>query len=184
MLDVELDKELSLRLLEDWHAKELYELIDRNREHLHPWFSWVDQVHSENDAKALINSSIKDGTNQNFFENGIWFEKKLIGVIGFNKIDWDNYKAVLNYWIAEEHEGQGFMTEAIKGMICYAFNDLNLHKVEILCPMSNERACHLPKKLGFKGEGVLKEEELINGQFVDMIVFSLLASDLKAKQVA
>ena len=55
-----IDDELSLRLLEPRHAEEVYALIDRNREHLRPWFRWAPGLESAEGAREKIVSFLHD----------------------------------------------------------------------------------------------------------------------------
>lgn len=162
MLDVIVNNDLNLRLLEDWHAKELFALIEKNRDYLKQYFDWLDQVKSSADVKELISDSVKHTDKNSGFDTGIWVDKKLAGVIGFNKIDWDNYSAQLSFWLDPDLQKQGIMSKSAIELIKYAFEDLNLNKVELNCSKDNQAAIALAQKLGMQENSQNATDSIIN----------------------
>nr|WP_325981510.1 GNAT family protein [Staphylococcus equorum] len=69
------------------------------------------------------------------------------------------------------------MTKCTKFLIDYCFNEINLNRIEIQTATKNIKSQKIPRKLGFKQEGILREDEKLNGKFVDSYVFSLLKSE-------
>src|ERR1700719_1038629 len=61
----------------------------------------------------------------------ILFKGEIVGVAGYNNINWSNKTAYIGYWLGEAFQGNGIMTEVAKTLTDYAFNELNLNKVEI-----------------------------------------------------
>ncbi|HSH03060.1 MAG TPA: GNAT family protein [Anaerolineae bacterium] len=98
-----------------------------------------------------------------------------IGEAVLNEIDRVN--RVANYRIAiyeERFFGQGYGTEATRLMLQYAFEFLNLHRVELEVYAFNARAAHVYEKVGFRREGVRREVLLWDGEYYDAIVMGLL----------
>ncbi|MEB7787404.1 GNAT family N-acetyltransferase [Staphylococcus equorum] len=52
-----------------------------------------------------------------------------------------------------------------------------MNRIEIQTATKNIKSQKIPRKLGFKQEGILREDEKLNGKFVDSYVFSLLKSE-------
>lgn len=52
---------------------------------------------------------------------GIFFTSKLVGVIGFNKIDWQNKQANIDYWLAANYQGRGIITTACQILLNVGF---------------------------------------------------------------
>ena len=69
------------------------------------------------------------------------------------------------------------VTKACRTLITYAFTELGLNKVEICCATENIRSCAIPKRLGFKQEGILRDAEWLYNHFVDHAVFGMLARE-------
>ncbi len=85
----------------------------------------------------------------------------------------------LGYWIGERFARQGFMYDAIRGLIPFIFNTLGLHRIEAACLASNDASKNLLIKLGFRQEGIARRYLLINGEWQDHILFALLAEDAR-----
>ncbi|MFW9784002.1 MAG: GNAT family N-acetyltransferase [Candidatus Heimdallarchaeota archaeon] len=102
-------------------------------------------------------------------------DKCPIGDIGLNRINWINRNANIFATIGEPaYWGKGIVGEAAKLLIDYAFTELNLHKIFASIYNPNQRSLRAAEKLGFKKEGILKEQEYVDGLYVDEHKFSIL----------
>jgi len=107
----------------------------------------------------------------------IEFKDKIIGVIGYDEVDSANDIGHLGYWLGEEFNGNGFMTMATREMVSIGFNDYALNRIEIQCATANTKSKAIPERLGFVQEGILRSSEKVNGQYLDLVVYSLLKGD-------
>jgi RimJ/RimL family protein N-acetyltransferase len=102
-------------------------------------------------------------------------DKKPIGIVGFNRINWLNRNANTFWTIGEkEYWGKGIAVEASKLLIKYGFTELNLHKIYAGIFTPNKRSLRAAEKMGFKKEAVLKEDLYVDGKYVDTHIFALL----------
>lgn len=85
----------------------------------------------------------------------------------------------LGYWIGERFARQGFMFDAIRGLIPFIFTTLGLHRIEAACLASNDASKNLLIKIGFRQEGIARRYLLINGEWQDHVLFALLAEDAR-----
>ena len=83
----------------------------------------------------------------------------------------------IGYWLAEPQQGRGIMTRACRRFIDYLFDDVKLNRVEIRCATENDRSRAIPKRLGFKEEGVLRQVQMIHDRLVDHAVYGMLADE-------
>lgn len=107
----------------------------------------------------------------------ILFDGKIVGVAGFNSINWSNKTAYIGYWLGEEYQGKGIMIKVAKALTDYAFSHLKLNKVEIRVAVENKKNRRIPEKLGFVNEGTIRQAEWIYDHFVDHIVYGMLANE-------
>ena len=177
LLCIRIDEETELRIYEERHAQEVAELVDQNRAYLRQWLPWVDNSRTVEDSKAFIKYSLQQFANNEGFQTGIWYKGKFTGGIGYHPIDWVDRKVEMGYWLGESFQGKGLMTKACRTLITYAFAELRLNKVEIYCATENIRSCAIPKRLGFKQEGMLRDAEWLYDHFVDHAVFGMLARE-------
>jgi len=102
----------------------------------------------------------------------------LIGNIGLFDIENIDRKATLGLFIGDaENRGKGYGAEALRLIIGYGFNTLNLHNIMLLVHSDNERGLACYKKVGFKEFGRRRESVFKNGQYFDEIYMEVLASE-------
>ena len=100
----------------------------------------------------------------------------LMGNIGFWRIQKENFRAEIGYLLHPSLQGKGFMTEAMKAVLLYGFNTMNLHSVEANVNPANVASIRLLEKTGFVQEAYFRENYFYDGKFLDSVVYSLLAS--------
>ena len=103
-----------------------------------------------------------------------------IGQINHNKIDLENKKTDLDIIIGDEDKmGKGYGSDALRTLIKYLFDNFDINKIKIArgVRVSNPRAIKAYEKVGFRREGLLREEDYFEGQFVDCIIFGILRKE-------
>lgn len=101
-----------------------------------------------------------------------------IGQIGLDTIDWKNRFARIGIVIGQADRcGRGLGTEAMKLLCGYAFNELNLHRLELEVYDFNVRAYRSYLKCGFVEEGRQRQKLYRHGQYCDIIQMGLLRSE-------
>ena len=75
--------------------------------------------------------------------------------------------AYLSYYVDVNFAGQGLMSEGVRLAIDYAFNTLNLHRLEANIQPGNQASINLVKKLGFRKEGFSPKYLQVNGEWRD-----------------
>ena len=166
-----------LRLLQVSDSDELFALTNANRSYLRTWLPWLDSTNSVSDTKNFIQSTLEQFVKNRGFVAAICEKKSIIGVIGFNQIDWHNRIGYLGYWLAEACQGQGIMTISCRVVIDYAFTTLNLNRLVITCASENKRSQGIPQRLGFNHEGTMCEAEWLYDHFVDHEIYALVRRD-------
>lgn len=115
-------------------------------------------------------------------QSGVWaiVYKKHDKVIGTcSLVDWSNehHKAEIGFVLNKTYWGAGFAAEAVKEVIRYGFNTLQLNRMEGGCDIDNFGSEKVMLKLGMKFEGVLRKNEFIKGEFRDTKMFSILKDE-------
>lgn len=105
---------------------------------------------------------------------------KIIGITGFDDIQWNNGAATLFIGIGDkEHSGKGYGKEALKMLINFGFYELNLHRIQLSVIGYNDRAIGLYEGLGFVREGTYREFVNRGGSRTDLYLYGLLKSEWK-----
>lgn len=173
MFYYQVDDDIQLRILETRYAEELSLLIDKDRNHLRKWLSWVDGTVSIEDMKVYIQHTLNQFAANNGFNAAILYQGELVGCIGLEYIDWMNKNTTIGAWLGFEYQGKGIVPKCCKAIISYAFKDLGLKEVEIRTAEMNNRGRAIPEKLGFKQVCIMKDAEWLHGNFVDHVVYVL-----------
>ncbi len=155
----------------------------RNKEHFLPWedkkpddyytyFYHMQMVKSEKAA-------IKRGDELDFWIFRLT-DGKLIGKVVLFSISFGNVSsAVLGYKLDSQAQKCGYMHEAINAVICFAFNELNLHRLEINIIPRNERSIKVAEAAGFSLEGKSEKFMRINGVWEDHLRFVKINDSFK-----
>lgn len=182
MFTLRVDDEIELGLFEERHAQALFELTDRNREHLREWLPWVDNTRSVEDSKEFIRLSLDGFAGNSGFPVGIWYKGQLAGTIGYHFFAWATHRTEIGYWLGQEFSGKGIMMRATRKLIEYGFGELDLNRIEIRCAPGNLKSRAIPERLGFVQEGVLRQVSTIHdGIVVDMVIYGLLIKEWAKK---
>lgn len=105
--------------------------------------------------------------------------KKLVGTSQCSLVQrFDIQRAFLGYSVLNNYWRNGYGYEIAKGTIEYAFQSLNLHRLEAEIHPENEASIKLSLKLGMCFEGVRRKCLLVDGVWQDQNVYSILEEDL------
>ncbi|WP_316836096.1 GNAT family protein [Pedobacter nutrimenti] len=177
-MTIYINDQIKLELTNASQADVLFNAIDNNRKHLSAFLPWVDRMQSVNDLKEYIEASKVLIQQQKEMSFAILFEQVVVGRIGLHHLNRLNKSGAIGYWLVKEAEGKGIITKSCKAVINYGFNELGLHRIEIKAAVHNLRSQAVPEKLNFKKEGILRQAELVNNEFLDLVLYSLLRHEL------
>jgi RimJ/RimL family protein N-acetyltransferase len=104
---------------------------------------------------------------------------KIIGDIGIHFIDSDNFQSEIGCTLSKEYQGKGFATETMRATVDYLFKKLYKHRIVTSIDPQNIDSIKLVERIGFRKEGHFKESLLIDGKWVDDIVYALLDREWK-----
>jgi RimJ/RimL family protein N-acetyltransferase len=106
-----------------------------------------------------------------------------IGHVGLYDVDYRLRKAefaiVIGY---SERWNTGIGTRVSEEILGWAFDQLNLHKVSLVVLASNARAIHVYERLGFKRDGLLRDEQFRDGRYIDIVLMSLLEDEWRRRR--
>lgn len=173
MIEKKINSDLYLKLLEKEDAYRLFDIINFNREYLRCWLPWLDHTKDVEYIKQNIEEANEKYNNNMGFELGIWYKSCLVGVIGIHEINLKEQKTAISYWLAEEYQGNGIITNSVKFVISYVFKEIKLKKIEIRCAVDNKKSRAIPERLGFKFESIKELAENLYGKIHDHAIYSI-----------
>ncbi|MDZ7764675.1 MAG: GNAT family protein [Melioribacteraceae bacterium] len=110
-------------------------------------------------------------------------EDEVVGEIKFNRIRWFNRKAEISLVIKKEYQKKGYGSEALYSVLNYAFNKMNLHRVEAEVIEYNKASIKLIRKFNFVEEGRLREAKYSDGKYWDIIRYGLLKKEFVSEDI-
>ncbi len=106
---------------------------------------------------------------------------ELVGTLGYHAwVREGGNRARAGYDLLREHRGRGIMTEAMRAILAYGFGTMALNRVEVLIDPKNAPSIRLVERLGFRREGIFRENTYFRGRFIDDAVYALLANEWRA----
>jgi ribosomal-protein-alanine N-acetyltransferase len=106
---------------------------------------------------------------------------RFIGTAGYMRWDVDDHCAELGYAISRNYWGQGLMTEALRAIIAFGFERMQLNRIEARCTAKNVGSYRVMERAGMTFEGTLRERHLVEGDFTDKKLYSILRREYEAR---
>lgn len=111
------------------------------------------------------------------------FEKstnELVGVAGLHRTDWAIPKTEVGYWVRTSRSGNGFVGEAVRALVDYAFASLGAMRVELVTDEENTASRRVAERCGFQLEGTLRNERRSPaGDLRNTCIYARCAAELK-----
>lgn len=164
-------------------ASTLDEAIRESLADLNQWLPWARLDYTTSDTTSFIRESIQAWKEERAWDYSIRTvedPKRHMGNISFWTVSKLGKIAEIGYWVRSRDTGRGICTEAVQLLLEEAFNSLGYHKVVLRIAVGNDASDRVAEKLGFTREGVLREELLIRGNWVDHSLWSLLDREYRS----
>ena len=164
-------------------ASTLDDAIRASLPDLNQWLPWARMDYTAGDTTAFIRESVQAWKEDRAWDYSIRSYGDLSRHLG-NISVWTTSKlgkiAEIGYWVRSDEASKGICTEAVDRLLEEAFDALGYHKVVLRIAVGNVASDRVAEKLGFTREGVLREELLIRGNWVDHSLWSLLDREYRA----
>jgi ribosomal-protein-alanine N-acetyltransferase len=168
-------EQLDLVEIQQSHLTDIYQLFSDRK--VTEYYNLLP-LKNEQEGQKLLNwfrGRFKDGLGIRW---GISLkgQSNIIGTIGFNTFT-QKHRANIGYDLQSAYWHKGYMTEALKSVIAFGFNELIINRIEAGVMQGNVISEKLLEKLNFQREGILRQWMLWNGQYYDMTMYALLKTD-------
>lgn len=181
MFYIKVDDNITLHLVQEHHHPTIHNLINKNTKHLEEFNGESDNslanIHRRSlRAKALF---AEDGT----LITHITYQGQPAGSINLHHRTGGTISgAEIGYWLGKEFVGKGIMTRATKAITDYAFANWDVNRVYLGIATNNPRSYAIAERLGFTLEGTLRQNEKINGEWVNLRLYTMLKDEWTASQ--
>ncbi|MCP5099006.1 MAG: GNAT family N-acetyltransferase [Chloroflexi bacterium] len=135
------------------------------------------------DAQLLLKSAEDGYANNSGIRFGLELKEtdQLLGTCSLFNFHHTSRRAEIGYILGRPYWGNGFMHEALVAIVDYAFNQLDLHRLEADIDPRNNASRQSLLRLGFLKEGLLRERWIVNGEVSDSELYGLLRSEWKGE---
>jgi [ribosomal protein S5]-alanine N-acetyltransferase len=139
----------------------------------------IPHPYTESDARDFIAGAQEDLSSGRDLRLGIVVRESdtLCGGVGL-RIEPDHRRAELGYWIGAPYWGNGYATEAARAVVKYGFVTLRLHRIFASHFANNPASARVLRKVGMRHEGSLRAHVLKWGEFLDLEMYGMVASDV------
>jgi RimJ/RimL family protein N-acetyltransferase len=101
-------------------------------------------------------------------------DNQLFGSVTLFNLDFNHRRCEIGYALGRDSWGQGYMNEALTAVLKFAFEVLELHRIEADVDPRNDASIKTLERLGFQREGYLRERWQVNGEIQDAFFYGLL----------
>jgi len=138
--------------------------------------SWDAPVPLTEAQKKVEEFAHGDPEAPGWFQYAVDLDGVLIGDLGLN-LHGNLMQADLGFTLAPAYQGQGYATEAVRGLLNHLFVDRELHRVSAECDARNTASARLLERAGFTQEGLRLSNTWFKGEWTDDLLFGYLRSD-------
>ncbi|MGY5452428.1 GNAT family N-acetyltransferase [Agarivorans sp. MS3-6] len=158
------------------HAQAVRETAENGQR----WLEWMEEDYPEDESRSWLALSQAAIAKNIAFDMGIFANQggAFLGAIAINRIEWNYRSANLGYWVRESASGAGIATEAVSLMADYAFNALQLNRLEMVIAEHNFASRRVADKANAQFEGLARARVVEYGKPVHAAIYSLIPSDL------
>ncbi len=100
--------------------------------------------------------------------------RKMIGTAGFVNWNTAHSRAELGYALSREFWNRGYMTEIVKRIVDFGFNEMKLVRIEARCHPDNIGSARVMEKSGMQFEGILRKHMYVKGEYQDVKMYSII----------
>jgi RimJ/RimL family protein N-acetyltransferase len=161
-----------------------YAMSQKNREHLARYESGnvVMTIKTEEDAEIMVRDLAADWVARNCFFMGA-FDKgtdEFVAQIYVGPVNWELPEFAIGYFADVDHQGRGYVTEAVRAALEFIFEYLKAHRVRLECSDTNVRSIRVAERCGMVQEAHFRENKRNpDGTLDGTLCFGLLSSEFE-----
>ncbi|WEV39567.1 GNAT family protein [Lactobacillus sp. ESL0681] len=168
------DLAIQLVLPEVNQAEAIYQQVADSRASLARFLPWAKSMSSVEDEAKFIKMTRTKTANYEMLELVITVAGQPAGMLDLHQVDWTNESAEIGYWLGESYRGKGIMTESVRQLVVIAFNELGLHRLNLLADHKNTTSRAVAQRLNFTHVALLRDELKHDNQFHDMDLYTII----------
>ncbi|MCA9892924.1 MAG: GNAT family N-acetyltransferase [Anaerolineae bacterium] len=182
MFKLQVSEHVTLELLATKHAEAQAVIVAENRAFIGAWLPWAWQSTELDHARQFIAMMRKLLASGSDVGVAIMYEGALVGGLGLHIREAYDACAEIGYWLAENQNGKGIMTQSAKVLTDYGFGALGLNRIFIRAAAENQPSQNVAKRLGFQYEMTARKGGFLSNDAnedrpIDMQFYAMLKED-------
>jgi ribosomal-protein-alanine N-acetyltransferase len=176
---------ITLRSYQPGDGPMYFAVSQKNRTHLSRYEAGnaILSIKSEQDAEILVREFAVYWMARKYFFLGV-FDKEtdeFLAQIYIGPVNWDVPEFAVGYFVDKDHEGQGYVTEAVRAALGFIFEHLKAHRVRLECDDTNLRSWRVADRCGMIREGHIRENKVNpDGKLSGTFHYGLLKKEFEA----
>jgi RimJ/RimL family protein N-acetyltransferase len=150
---------------------------------LHLWMPWARECPSVDDTETFVRQACSKWVTREDFMLLLFLKgtETLVGASGLHPKNWAVPRFEIGYWCRARFEGQGYVSEAVRGITTFGFETFGARRIEIRCDARNTRSRRVAERNGYQLEGELRCADVgQDGSPRNELHFSLLPHEFAA----
>lgn len=175
------DGSILIRTYRETDGPLLYEAVRESIPEVSKWLPWCHENYSIAESRAFISARELARQGDEWYSFAVFDKEsgKFLGGVGLNFINRVHQIANLGYWVRSSATKKGVATAATRLAARFGFEQLGLHRIEIVAAVDNLASQRVAEKAGATREGVLRRRLLINDEPHDAVMYSLVREDVR-----
>lgn len=171
---------LLIRAPQPGDGKAINDAVRESIDELRVWMPWAQAVPSLAESETWAREGALMFRNREDLPL-LLFRKSdglYLGGSGMHNIAWDVPRFEIGYWLRTSMTGQGYMTEAVRGITTMAFEQLHAIRMEIRCDARNKLSAAVALRCGYTLEATLHSDSRApDGRLRDSLIFARLSEN-------
>jgi len=152
----------------------VYEAAMESVQCVQPFMAWCHPHLTEAELHAWIETQVAAFQAKAAFEFAIVDADRYVGGCGLNKIDYEDRRANVAYWVRTSATGRGIASAAVRSVVRWAWENTELARLEVVVATSNLPSLRTAERAGAQREGVLRQRLFLHGVMHDAVMFSFV----------
>ena len=177
-------KRIYMRKYEAGDGQWYFAMSQKNRTHLARYEAEnvVMSIENEQDAEVMVRELAVEWSARNCFFMGAFDREtdEFVAQIYIGPVNWEVPEFEIGFFVDKDHEGQGYVTEAVRAVMGFIFEHLKASRVRMECDDTNERSLRVAERCGMVREGHIRENKKnTNGRLSGTLWFGLLKKEFE-----
>jgi RimJ/RimL family protein N-acetyltransferase len=171
---------LLIRAPQPGDGKAINDAVRESFDELRVWMPWAQAVPSLAESETWAREGALMFRNREDLPLLLFRKSDMLylGGSGMHNIAWDVPRFEIGYWLRTSMTGQGYMTEAVRGITTMAFEQLHAIRMEIRCDARNKRSAAVALRCGYTLEATLHSDSRApDGNLRDSLIFARLRTE-------